>query len=71
MTKTLSPSRFAPLLTQDMREVGIEVATEMCERLIAEGAPGLHFITLNFARATREVLARLGIEVPTPVVQPA
>ncbi|GAA3418658.1 methylenetetrahydrofolate reductase [NAD(P)H] [Rhodococcus aetherivorans] len=50
-----------------VREVGIDVATEMAERLIAEGAPCLHFITLNFARATREVLARLGIAVPTAV----
>ncbi|APT90969.1 5,10-methylenetetrahydrofolate reductase [Corynebacterium sphenisci DSM 44792] len=45
----------------EIRKVGIEVSTEMAERLIAEGVPGLHFMTLNFTRATQEVLHNLGM----------
>ena len=44
-----------------IREVGIEISTEMADRLIAEGAPDLHFMTLNNARATQEVLHNLGM----------
>ncbi|MFT4044783.1 MAG: methylenetetrahydrofolate reductase [Gordonia sp. (in: high G+C Gram-positive bacteria)] len=44
-----------------VRAVGIDLATEMSQRLIAEGVPCLHFCSLNFAAATCEVLSRLGI----------
>lgn len=45
----------------EIRKVGIEVTSEMAERLIAEGVPDLHFMTLNFTRATQEVLHNLGM----------
>lgn len=67
----LSGARFPPDLSRRLhavaddkeavRAVGVDHATWMGERLLAEGAPGLHFYTLNWSRATREIYQRLGL----------
>ncbi|WP_374620104.1 methylenetetrahydrofolate reductase [NAD(P)H] [Pandoraea sp.] len=44
-----------------IRAFGLDVVTALCERLLAEGAPGLHFYTLNAASATKAMWQRLGL----------
>jgi methylenetetrahydrofolate reductase (NADPH) len=44
-----------------VRAYGVAVATQLSQRLIDEGAPGLHFITMNKAAATTQVCANLGL----------
>ena len=44
-----------------VRELAVETCTALGERLLAGGAPGLHIYTLNFARATKEIWANLGL----------
>ncbi|HEX5088749.1 MAG TPA: methylenetetrahydrofolate reductase [NAD(P)H] [Nocardioides sp.] len=46
-----------------MRAEGIAIAAELCEELLAGGAPGLHFYTLNRSKATLEIFAALNVKV--------
>ncbi|HET7397428.1 MAG TPA: methylenetetrahydrofolate reductase [NAD(P)H] [Intrasporangium sp.] len=44
-----------------VRAEGLAIATESSQRLLDEGAPGIHFITMNRSSATLEVFANLGV----------
>jgi len=47
--------------TASIRAFGLDVVTQLCERLLAGGAPGLHFYTMNQSALTIELCQRLGL----------
>ncbi len=46
---------------ESIKAFGLDVVTELCEQLRRDGAPGLHFYTMNQSVATLEICRRLGL----------
>lgn len=47
--------------TASIRAFGLDVVTELCDRLLSQGAPGLHFYTMNQAGPSSTIWQRLGL----------
>ncbi|HUW26867.1 MAG TPA: methylenetetrahydrofolate reductase [NAD(P)H] [Gallionella sp.] len=47
--------------SESVQAFGLDVVTQLCEKLLAGGAPGLHFYTLNHAGPSLEICKRLGL----------
>lgn len=47
-----------------IRAFGADVVVALCERLLAQRAPGLHFYTMNMAAPTLEIWRRVGLPEP-------
>ena len=53
--------------TARIRAFGLDIVTNLCERLIAGGAPGLHFYTMNQSALSLEICKRVGLIPETRV----
>jgi methylenetetrahydrofolate reductase (NADPH) len=60
--------RFERIAGDDagVRKLGIDLCSEMCQQLLDEGVPGIHFITMNRSTATREVWQHLAPAAAAP-----
>ena len=47
--------------SDSIRAFGLDLVTELCERLLKGGAPGLHFYSMNQSALTCEICRRLGL----------
>jgi len=47
--------------TASIKAFGLDVVTDLCDRLLQGGAPGLHFYTMNMAGPTSTIWQRLGL----------
>jgi methylenetetrahydrofolate reductase (NADPH) len=47
--------------TASIKSFGLDVVTDLCDRLRAGGVPGLHFYTMNQSAATMDIAQRLGL----------
>ena len=61
--------RLAPFAddAKAFRAAGMDETARLCERLLAEGVPAVHFYTLNRSPATVELVTRLGLGADSPV----
>ena len=57
-----TPARLPPRPPPSLRSFGTDVVVQLCEKLIALGAPGFHFYILNQAQPTLAILERLGVK---------
>lgn len=48
--------------SDSIRAFGLDVVTELCQRLLERGAPGLHFYSMNQAGLTLELCRRLELD---------